>query len=45
MNRTIALLWWAGRLPNRLPLRLALRLPRPVIEVAYRQLWRDWAER
>jgi hypothetical protein len=45
MNRPHALLWWAGWLANRLPDRLALLLPRPVIQAAYRQLWRDWAER
>ena len=45
MTRPPALLWWAGWLANRLPPRLALLLPRPVIQAAYRQLWRDWAER
>jgi len=40
-----SLLWWAGWLANRLPPRLALLLPAPILRAAYRQLWRDWAER
>jgi hypothetical protein len=40
-----SLLWWAGRLANRLPPRLALLLPAPILRAAYRQLWHDWAER
>jgi hypothetical protein len=40
-----SLLWWAGWLANRLPVPLAVRLPRPVLMAAYRQLWHDWAER
>ena len=40
-----SLLWWAGWLANRLPPRLALLLPTPILRAAYRQLWRDWAER
>ena len=40
-----SLLWWAGWQANRLPPRLALLLPAPILRAAYRQLWRDWAER
>ena len=39
------LFWWAGWLANRAPIALSRRLPRPILETAYRQLWRDWAER
>jgi hypothetical protein len=34
----------AGWLTNRLPVRLALLMPSPVLRAAYRQLWREWAE-
>lgn len=44
MNRPDALLWWLGWLANRLPVAHACRLPRPVIEAGYRQLYREWQE-
>ncbi|MFN7741559.1 MAG: hypothetical protein ACK5RA_15110 [Cyanobacteriota bacterium] len=43
--RLAPLLWWAGWLADHAPACLACHLPRPIIEAAYRQLWRYWAER
>jgi len=40
-----SLIWMARWLANLLPSLLALLLPRSVVEAAYRQLLRHWAER
>ena len=45
MSPFSSLLWWAGWLANRLPPRLALLLPAPIVRAAYRQLWREWVDR
>jgi hypothetical protein len=39
-----ALMYFAGWVTNRLPLRVARLMPEPVLRAAYRQLWREWAE-
>lgn len=38
------LMYLAGWVANRLPLRVARLMPTPVLRAAYRQLWREWAE-
>lgn len=39
-----SVLYLAGWITNRLPTRVALLMPKPVLRAAYRQLWREWAE-
>lgn len=38
------LLWFAGWITNRLPIRLAMQMPEPVLRSAYRQLYRELLE-
>jgi hypothetical protein len=45
MSLLHSLLWCAGWLANRLSPHLALLLPAPIVQAAYRQLWRECVER